>query len=112
METPGVIPAKPVLDPIGEQESSLFRTLRPVYCRGDGMRELIFLKLMGLGFEYGFIPYLKNNWTLHISTIKTFEIITIIYIINHSNSKLFNAVCNNVVLCELVRPTHSGFVHF
>jgi hypothetical protein len=24
------------------------------------------------GCKYGFIPYLQNNWTLHVSTIVTF----------------------------------------
>jgi hypothetical protein len=24
------------------------------------------------GGKYGFIPYLQNNWTLHVSTIVTF----------------------------------------
>jgi hypothetical protein len=25
-----------------------------------------------IGCKYGFIPYLQNNWTLHVSTIVTF----------------------------------------
>ena len=45
-----------------------------------------------IGCKYGFIPYLQNNWTLHVSTIVTFWNYDYNLQVNHSTSKLFNEV--------------------